>query len=523
MPAARKKNLGFGWLTRKRETYHRDVAKERRELQREAMAERRRRLSLKKIEAAERAAAAKIAASDRKIAAAQAKIEAAARKGGKGGMSESQFEQTRARLQKEIEKQEKDKSLATALFDEVREYGKGRNPSWGYGIYQGTGFSTKQLAHFRSRVAAETYARSLGLKGYSIKRAFAKDRNPCGNPDRTEPDRNYRGATIEHLGDMKGYRVTIPARISRDRRAVTVEVYALPQAKERIDAEFGPRRNPSESSKQTSTEYRLGYSLGQTDRETAALPKTWAELEATFGAKFDPARANALWFFEAYKAGYDPTGGTTESNPRRHSSRGSSRSNPEGEGDGSEEYQQAKRIAELFHGRPVKEEITITDQIDTPDWYAEIGPLVELRIKGFRGYPFRTAKFCFGLSEDQLIHLLTSPDGRQMYLRGGDQEIALDALGMGSDSDWFRDQMAIGEVTYFAYRDGKKFHGFKMTEYTHKVGSALDWTGTKHIQKTNAKPVMIYDTRSKKISLAGGQGKVETETLVEDMSPGIVN
>ncbi len=234
MTARRKKNIGFGWA-RSRVTYHRDVAGERKELKRQAFADRRERLAIKKLEAQERAAAAKIAAADRKIAAAESKISAAASKGGRGGhMSEAQFEATRERLQKEIEKQEKDKSLARALFDEVREYGKGKNPSWGFGIYQGKGFATRQLAHFRSKVAAETYARSMGIKGYSIKRAFAKDQNPT-------------------------------------------------------------RRNCEAPSKtDTSPEYQLGYSLGQRDRETASLHRTTAELDATFRSKFDPARASAL-------------------------------------------------------------------------------------------------------------------------------------------------------------------------------------------------------------------------------------
>jgi hypothetical protein len=463
MTARKKKNV-FGWA-RSRVTYQRDVGAERRELKRQAFADRRERLAVKKLEAQERTAAAKIAAADRKIAAAEAKISTASSKGGRGGsMSEAQFEATRAKLQKEIEKQEKDKSLARALFDEVRVYGKGKNPSWGYGIYQGRGFATRQLAHFRSKVAAETYARSAGLKGYAIKRAFAKDQNPA-----------------------------------------------------RRNCEVTPASHHS-----TSAEYQLGYSLGQRDRETASLRRTPGELEATFRAKFDPARASTLMFAEGYEAGYGSTARTAERNPRGQMNRGLSRNSETGEGDGSNEYKQAKRIAELFHGRPVKEELTIEDKLVSPDWYAEIGPLAELRIKAFRGYPFRTAKFRFFTKGDALIHLLTSPDGRQMYLRGGDQEIDLDSMGMGPESEWFRDMMSIGEVTYFAYLDGKKFHGFKMTEYTHKVGSALDWSGTRHIQKTNAKPVMIYDSLSKKISFAGGQGKVETDDLVEGMSPGIV-
>jgi Arc/MetJ-type ribon-helix-helix transcriptional regulator len=642
---AQSRNLkGFGWLTKKQVTYRRHVGKERQELKRQAFEERKERIALKELEAKERAA-------DARIAAAQRKIETAAKKTDSGGMSEAKFDAMKARMEKEIEKQEEFKAAALAKV----------NPSWGYGIYTGTGFTTDQVAHFKSKAAAETYARSQGLTGYRIRRSFAKDRNPCASTrkaDVTDRAKRYRAnqlgckpagakkcklcgsksdVMVDHVdgNESNGRKSNLRwlcrscntvlgaemARTGQGRRTVQYNpahkgaqtlgeymqavlqhtrgahddggriIHDTPKRKREefaseIWAARKARGNPTSTggtskgnscgqhdrglsrnpALEFSTEYHLGYNLGQADRQSARLRKTLDELHATFNANFAPG-AMASWesFEQAYQAGYGGQMGAAAPNPypsgdawstvyktraaaqsawydsapgrNDHATfkkvRGGwvikpdtrwnpTRTNPESEGDGSEEYQQAKRIAELFHGRPVKEEVTITDQVDTPDWYAEIGPLVELRIKGFRGYPFRTAKFRFGLDEKRLIHLLTSPDGRQMYLRGGDQEIDLEALDMGPDSEWFRDMMSIGEVTYFAYRDGKRFHGFKMTEYTHKVGSALDSSGTRHIQKTNSKPVMIYDTRSKLLSFAGGQGKVETDDLVEGMSPGIV-
>ena len=54
MARARKKNGPFDFFTKKRETYHRDVAKERRDLRAHALEERRAKLAAKKQEAAER-------------------------------------------------------------------------------------------------------------------------------------------------------------------------------------------------------------------------------------------------------------------------------------------------------------------------------------------------------------------------------------------------------------------------------------------------------------------------------------
>lgn len=419
MPAQKRKNV-FGWLTKKRVTYHRSVGRERTQRKREALADRRERLTIKKLRAQELAAEAKIKTAERKIAAAEKKIESGEKKLDRGGMAEAQFEAMKARMEREIEAQEKYKAAALAKT----------NPSWGYGIYQGgPGFGgNDQLAHFKSKAAAETYARSAGIKGYSIKRAFAKDQNPARNRDN-----------------------------------------------------------------ETSTEYQLGYSLGQRDRETASLRRTPGELEATFRAKFDPARASTLMFAEGYEAGY----GSAALNARRR--------NPEPDED---EKEQARKIAALFHGRPVKEEITVTEQIREHDWLWRIGPLVKLKVKTIRK---QRATFPFSLKGDALVHLMCSPDGRQLYLRDGDMQLDLEPLGMDGD-DWKRDKMVIGEITEITYQDRKKFHSFDPVQYWHKLG-----------EETKVKPWLIYDTLNDKLEIVGGQYYVETKQLIEEMSPGLVN
>lgn len=496
MPTRKKKNV-FGWLRRKEVTYHRDVAAERKKLKAEAMADRRERLAVQKLRAQELAAEAKIKTAERKIAATEERIAKAEKKADKGGMAEAQFEAMKTRIEREIQAQEAHKRAALAKLSNPKRCG--RNPA-------------DSAAQYRLAQA--------------ILSGTARDTRMSKKAAREIVDRT-------------------PARLR---------------------SEYS--KNPGAES---STEYRLGYNLGQMDRQNAAMRKTLGELRATFGANFGPGNVLVSPSWEAfecgYSAGYSGAMGAAAPNPlhetpfrykgvtitpvpptfvrydvalrtgtirvssiqdakdwvtRSLDPRFTHGRNPE-PADHPEEYQQAKRIAELFHGRVVKEEIEIHDAVHTHDWYAELGPMIELRVKGLRGYPYRTAKFKFSLKGDALIHMLTSPDGRQFYLRGGDQELDLKPLGMEKGTEWFRHLMSIGEVTYFVYRDGKKFHGFKITDYSHKVGSGLDSSGTRHVQNTNVRPVMIYDTLSKKISFAGGLGKVETENLVDGMSPGIVN
>ena len=141
-----------------------------------------------------------------------------------------------------------------------------------------------------------------------------------------------------------------------------------------------------------------------------------------------------------------------------------------------------------------------------------IGPLVKLIIKPATKKPKKKVPLPFHQSESGQVQLFCSPDGLQFYLRGGDQELDLDAFGMGEGSKWYRDHMLIGEAVEITYRDRKKFHSFKLTDYYHKLG-----------EETGDKPTLAYDSLSKKLSIIGGAYRLEMEDLVDGMSPGIVN
>ena len=284
------------------------------------------------------------------------------------------------------------------------------------------------------------------------------------------------------------------ARKTRMSKKVAREIVDRTPA--RLRSEYS--RNP-----EGSTEYRLGYNLGQMDRQNAALRKTDDELTATCKSQF-PNWQSIGPFISGYDDGY---GGFQANDiyPRR----GWPNPEPSDAEPDSDDYRQAKKIAELFHGRPVKETITVTEQIREHDWLWRIGPLVNLKV---RTLTKQNATFPFHQDEENMVHLFCSPDGRQFYLRGGDQEIDLKALGMGPGTDWFRDQMLIGEAKEITYRDKKKFHRFALTEYFHKLGEV-----------SNEKPMLAYDALAKKLSILGGQYRIETEDLVDGMSPGIVN
>jgi hypothetical protein len=633
---AQSRNLkGFNWLTKKRVTYRRHVGKERLELKRQAFQERKERIALKKLEAEERTA-------DARIAAAQRKIETAGKKTDAGGMAESRFEAMKARMESEIAKQEEYKTAARAragnpcaqtrkstVTDRAKRYRANQRtckPAGGKKCKLCGAKSDVMVDHIDGN---ESNGRKSNLRwlcrscntvlGAEMSRSGQGRRTVQYNPGGAKTLWEYTQAVLQHTRkahDAAG-RIIHETPKSR-RREFASQIWAARQGRGTASpgsASAGHDEPEWVSNPERSTEYQLGYSLGQRDRETASLRRTSAELEATFRAKFDPARASTLMFAEGYEAGYGvaaenpnrgepfrykgvtitpvpptfdrydvalPSGTIRLSsiqdakdwvtrqpqksrwNPRRsdwgygvyaQDTRSAFQSsnqvaffssareakklaenhnnelkatgrwygqvephyhvrkaireigNPE-PGDNAE-YEQSKRIAELFHGRPVKEEITVTESIREHDWLWRIGPLVKLKI---RTLTKRNATLPFHQTEEGMVHLFCSPDGRQFYLRGGDQELDLKALDMGPGSDWFRDHMIIGEAKEITYRDKKKFHKFKLTEYYHKLG-----------EETKKKPMLAYGAFANKMQIVGGQYRVETEDLVDGMSPGIVN
>ncbi len=541
---SRKRNIpGFGWLTKKHETYRRDVAGERAD-----------RLRAKKYEAAEERARHK------EQADTQADIQAgfAYETGSRHKREGKRPRPTDAVLvvpQKVL-------GVAKAKAIARREYMKGyreagRNP-------QGCARTLKSNVSDRAKRyrANQKACKPAGLKkcklcgsrsDVMVDHVDGNESNgrksnlrwlcrSCNNTLGAEMARAGQGRrTVQYNPKHKGaqtlgeYMQAVLQHTRGAHDAAGKIIHETPKAKrQEFASEIWARREshgtarPGSSSagydepdwvrnprqrncgSESSTEYRLGYNLGQMDRQGAQLRKTDDELTATCKAQF-PKWQSVGPFISGYDDGYGGFGflHSPHSDRVRAANPASARRNP---GTADEEYEQAKKTAELFHGRPVQEEIEVEEKIKTHDWYVSIGPLIKLVIKPLSKTPRRSVSLPFPKSGDDVVQLFCSPDGRQFYLRGGDQELNLDALGMGSDSEWFRDFMLIGEAKEITYRDKKKFHKFALTEYYHKLGEV-----------TGKKPMFAYDSLAHKMSIIGGQYKVEMDDLVEGMSPGIVN
>ena len=152
---------------------------------------------------------------------------------------------------------------------------------------------------------------------------------------------------------------------------------------------------------------------------------------------------------------------------------------------------QSAALSEAFHGRPPQSVTTLTeDMVERVD-FMEVGDLVELKVRTPSGYD---VVLQFPPKGRALVKLCSSPDGKQLYFRGGDQKVPLDKIHMGAEK-WRRDKMVLGELRETVYRAQKKFDGFKPYDYAHK-----------NSELSKKYPVLIYDTLNDQLEVAGGTG-----------------
>jgi len=372
------------------------------------------------------------------------------RKEAKGERKKEQHEAKRAKRERRLA-DEQDRKIER----EMKAKGL-KNPSWGFGIYQGgPGFGgSDQIAHFKSKAAAETWARSKGLKGYSIKRAFEKS-----NPARSGAQ--YRLAQAILSGT---------ARTSSMPRKVAQEI---------VD--------------QTPAKLRSEYMRATGGSVNGVVPST---------------------------------GGTKAKNSRGKKNRGLSKKKRNPAAD-------AQALSKKFHGRAPTTERRVIEPMHVHKHLMEIGDLVRLVIDTPTG---KVVVLNFNTSDPRkIVRLATSERdpksgklvGKQLYLRGGDQEVNLKALGMDSPL-WIRDRMELGRLHEFkrgeaplivdgervkgsiTYRTRKGMDDFKLVDYWHRAGEE-----TARKAGPAARSIVEYDYPNKKIGFIGGQYHID--------SPGIIN
>jgi len=171
------------------------------------------------------------------------------------------------------------------------------------------------------------------------------------------------------------------------------------------------------------------------------------------------------------------------------------------------EEEQAVRLFQGFHGHDPKEVVEKHVSAATRLDYTALGDLVYLKVETPVG---KKAEFNF---HGDGVKLAISPDGKQLYCIGGNQNI-LPCLDDDSKQKDFIDLGDALEVAYLA----RKIHGkFQPVEYYHEFGE-VDGT----------LPRLMYDKLRKQIFFIGGNYWVDVNmpapgTPLGKISPGIEN
>jgi hypothetical protein len=163
------------------------------------------------------------------------------------------------------------------------------------------------------------------------------------------------------------------------------------------------------------------------------------------------------------------------------------------------ETEQAVSLFESFHGKNANQ---ITEKhvsaVIRKD-YTALGDLVSLKIKTPIG---GHAVFNF---EGDGVKLASSPNGKQLYCIGGNQNLApmLDAASRE------KDLIDLGECTEVAYLARKIHSNYEPVEWFHKFG-----------ENTGVKPQLMFNKLQKQIFFIGGEYFIDPKV---DVSPGIEN
>lgn len=161
--------------------------------------------------------------------------------------------------------------------------------------------------------------------------------------------------------------------------------------------------------------------------------------------------------------------------------------------------EEAVKLFESFHGKDpkgiVEKQVSAAIRLD----YTALGDLEKLIVTTPIG-----DKVDINFEGDG-VKLASSPDGKQLYCIGGNQNIGkcLDAASL--DKDFIN----VGEVLQVEYL-ARKIHGnYEPVTYYHKMG-----------EKTGDRPILMFDKLRKQIFFIGGAYFIKKEGGV---SPGIEN
>lgn len=167
------------------------------------------------------------------------------------------------------------------------------------------------------------------------------------------------------------------------------------------------------------------------------------------------------------------------------------RKNPEGD------LGQAADLYREFHGREPGEVLEVQESELARKDYTALGDLVELRFLTPAG-----GKAIVKFSESEAVKVASSPNGRQLYLIGGNQDLTPSIADFGADPA--KDLVDLGDAVFISYDASKWQTDFKPTIWEHKLG-----------EESGVYPRGFFDKLKRRIFFAGGNYRIERPGIVD--------
>jgi hypothetical protein len=160
------------------------------------------------------------------------------------------------------------------------------------------------------------------------------------------------------------------------------------------------------------------------------------------------------------------------------------------------ELREAERLYETFHGREPREILAIQESSETRGEYTALGDLIELTMISPTG---DTVLVSF---KGDGVRLASSPEGEQLYLIGGNQDLSSSLRMFGADEA--KDLIDLGEAKQIVYEAAKWQTDFTAQEWKHDFG-----------EEGGVRPRGFYDQLKQRIFFAGGTYQVKRPGIVD--------
>jgi len=184
---------------------------------------------------------------------------------------------------------------------------------------------------------------------------------------------------------------------------------------------------------------------------------------------------------------------------------------------------EAEDMVRRFHGREPKGDLHIKEVEQYDKELPVLGQLLELKIMTANGTKYVPIIFARMKGKkpdcplDEMVQVCSDLKGKNIYFKGGDQELDIQKLAeKGVYQEGYGDSVKelcivgpVFSISYFTdkhHLEGPKYQA-KGAAYEHEFAEEADK------EEYGEQPILIYDSRNKRMFLSGGSYEIKDEGI----------